>query len=965
MSNAQPIIAPSLVAQLNERRHRRHPQAAAAADADTLLQLAQLQPATASYALIESARIAFDQNQPQAAFLGFLTAYVHHPEPDPRLLDWMARAARTQDQHPAADQLERLAKRERAAPPADAQTQVAAEQISPPKLIARKHRSSIDVTKGFRARESGQILLQAPTRDPRTEPVEIIIPVYRGHQETLACIHSVLKAQSANRAAHQILVLDDASPDRDLIAAIKQLTTQHAGLSIVHHPVNLGFIRGVNRAMARQPNRDVIWLNADTRVLGDWVDRLQTWAYSAPKVASVTPFSNHGELMTFPNPRYRYPMPSHEQHAALDLHARRCQPSSTPVSLPVGCGFCLYVRREAIADVGYLDEDQLAGGYGEDTDWCLRAASRGWTHLAATNLFVVHHGSLSFGDEKTWRVARNNAVIRKRFPNAERQFDHFVARNPLTTARDQLQRARLAELAAWVHNALGPEPPLGSPHPHPRHLHRLGPRGIADPRSLFFAPLPDAPSTPRTAPPGLLSISLRNLGRGPEILLSAALPGLPLELTYRLDEELDRLENDLQQLPLQGLVQHGPNQIPDALSERLQRLQLKSASIQLPTHKQPLGQAHPAQQTPEPQTAYLIADSLHDPQVQRAWLSLARTCALQPAAPWLLVLDDNAWLPELMAMGRVLHIRELPGLDLGTLLNLAGCQAALTLNPVDSAATTLASTLANRLDLPLCSVTTQVSAARDLEFVTMIKPMRQKLQMNGAQDTTTSMKDGTPRDGTSTDESSNHETAPQPASQKTFLNIGCGNMSANRLPPLFRTGNWREIRLDIDPTVNADIVTDSADLSALDDASVAAAYSSHTLEHLEPHQVPIALREIHRVLEADGFALITLPDIQAVAQLVVDGKLTETAYESPVGPITALDMLYGHRDSLARGNHYMAHQTGFDSQHLGESLLAAGFAEVRIRKGRCFDLWAFAFKQKLKSEPPWLAFPLADTANAT
>ncbi|MCB1765952.1 MAG: class I SAM-dependent methyltransferase [Candidatus Competibacteraceae bacterium] len=196
-----------------------------------------------------------------------------------------------------------------------------------------------------------------------------------------------------------------------------------------------------------------------------------------------------------------------------------------------------------------------------------------------------------------------------------------------------------------------------------------------------------------------------------------------------------------------------------------------------------------------------------------------------------------------------------------------------------------------------------------------------------------------------------NELPPDSASasppQKSFLHIGCGTAGPERLPAVFRGEAWREIRLDIDPAVRPDIVASSADMSTVADASVDAVWSSHNLEHLEAHEAPLALQEMYRVLKADGFALITLPDLQAVAQLVAMGRLCETVYQSPMGPITALDMLYGHRKSLAAGNRFMAHRNGFDAKSLGESLLAAGFKEVRVRAGTCYDLWAYALKTVL------------------
>ncbi|MCA8996833.1 MAG: methyltransferase domain-containing protein [Planctomycetaceae bacterium] len=127
------------------------------------------------------------------------------------------------------------------------------------------------------------------------------------------------------------------------------------------------------------------------------------------------------------------------------------------------------------------------------------------------------------------------------------------------------------------------------------------------------------------------------------------------------------------------------------------------------------------------------------------------------------------------------------------------------------------------------------------------------------------------------------------------------------------------------------------------DSSVDAVWSSHNLEHLFAHEVPVALKEFLRVLKPGGFALLTMPDLQKAAEYVAQGKLEDPVYESPAGPISAIDICFGHRASIARGNHYMAHRTGFSAETLTEKLTASGFFKVRVeRKG--FDLWAIAYK---------------------
>ncbi len=181
---------------------------------------------------------------------------------------------------------------------------------------------------------------------------------------------------------------------------------------------------------------------------------------------------------------------------------------------------------------------------------------------------------------------------------------------------------------------------------------------------------------------------------------------------------------------------------------------------------------------------------------------------------------------------------------------------------------------------------------------------------------------------------------------KTFLHVGCGPKRKDRTTRGLNTDAWSEIRLDIDPSVSPDVTGTMTDMASVASGSVNAVFSSHNIEHLYPHEVPFALAEFLRVLSDDGFAVITCPDLQSVCALIADDKLTEPAYTSPAGPIAPLDILYGHRSAMAKGNLYMAHRCGFTNRVLTGTLQAAGFSSVASmsRKGPYFDLWALASK---------------------
>lgn len=187
------------------------------------------------------------------------------------------------------------------------------------------------------------------------------------------------------------------------------------------------------------------------------------------------------------------------------------------------------------------------------------------------------------------------------------------------------------------------------------------------------------------------------------------------------------------------------------------------------------------------------------------------------------------------------------------------------------------------------------------------------------------------------------DTPGEPGREQLVLNVGCGYPPRTRLHPVFQTDEWRELRLDIDPAVKPDICCSMTEMTPVATAAVDAVWSSHNLEHLHRHEVPLALREFCRVLRPGGMLLLTLPDLQRVAELVAADTLEETAYMSPSGPITPLDMIFGHTASLAQGRVFMAHKTGFTATSLQRLLAEAGFVAIALRRSP-FDLWARAHK---------------------
>ncbi|HJP67423.1 MAG TPA: methyltransferase domain-containing protein [Sphingomicrobium sp.] len=184
--------------------------------------------------------------------------------------------------------------------------------------------------------------------------------------------------------------------------------------------------------------------------------------------------------------------------------------------------------------------------------------------------------------------------------------------------------------------------------------------------------------------------------------------------------------------------------------------------------------------------------------------------------------------------------------------------------------------------------------------------------------------------------------ASSKATARQVLNAGSGPRSNRRLHAVFGPGQWQETRFDVDARAEPDVIGSMTNLRPhFSDASFDAIWSSHSLEHLYAYEIPLALAEFRRILKPDGFALITCPDLETVMTLFLEHGSDHVVYRSAVGPITPLDMMFGHGRSIASGNVHMAHRSGLTAERLGGLLLRAGFAEAITRR-QGVDLWALA-----------------------
>ena len=272
----------------------------------------------------------------------------------------------------------------------------------------------------------------APVPPPLSPTVDIIVPVYRGLRDTQVCIDAVLAG--GPRTDWRLIVINDCSPEPEVTAWLRDKAAAEPRITLLENEHNLGFVGTVNRGMRQSEHNDVLLLNSDTEVAGDWLDRLRTAAYRQARAGTVTPFSGNATICSYPVFCADNPLPPGHSTASLDrLFAQVNAGQSVPV--PTGVGFCMYIRRDCLQAVGLFDEAHFGKGYGEENDFCQRAIGLGWHNLHALDTYVLHTGGVSFGDSKSPREQAAIETLRRLHPGYDAQVQRFLQLDPARPAR--------------------------------------------------------------------------------------------------------------------------------------------------------------------------------------------------------------------------------------------------------------------------------------------------------------------------------------------------------------------------------------------------------------------------------------------------------------------------------------------------------------------------------------------------
>jgi GT2 family glycosyltransferase/glycosyltransferase involved in cell wall biosynthesis len=294
-------------------------------------------------------------------------------------------------------------------------------------------------------RVDAAIAADAVGADGRRRATTVVIPVHNGTGVVLPCLASVMESGLTQA---RILVVDDGSTDPELVAALDRLAKRR-DIGLLRHKEAQGFTASANAGMRGARGRDVVLLNSDTLVPPGWLDRLRDAAYSARNIGTVTPLSNDATILSYPGDAGTNPVPDQPATRRLDRLAERANGGAV-IDIPVGIGFCLFLRRDCLNAIGSFRHDVFAQGYGEENDLCLRARMLGWRNVALTGLFVGHMGGTSFGSDAVHLRARNGRILEQLHPGQQALIEAFIARDPLAEPRRRIDLLRWrATMRAW------------------------------------------------------------------------------------------------------------------------------------------------------------------------------------------------------------------------------------------------------------------------------------------------------------------------------------------------------------------------------------------------------------------------------------------------------------------------------------------------------------------------------------
>jgi GT2 family glycosyltransferase len=271
--------------------------------------------------------------------------------------------------------------------------------------------------------------------------ITILVPVYKNLQVTRDCFDALMRSDLPENAS--VTIINDGSPEEELTHYCRDLADRH-GFQLLENAQNLGFVKSANIGFAQNTAADVLLLNSDTRVSGDWLHRLQACAHRESRTGTVTPFSNNGTICSYPIIGIPNVLPAQYTEGELDAYFKIANAGAAH-EIPTAVGFCMYIKRACLEETGLFDEANFGHGYGEECDFSMRASAHDWQHMVAADVFVFHEGGASFTNESNPRKQKADKIMDTLHPEYDSLITGFLQADPLYEFRRNVDALRLRQ----------------------------------------------------------------------------------------------------------------------------------------------------------------------------------------------------------------------------------------------------------------------------------------------------------------------------------------------------------------------------------------------------------------------------------------------------------------------------------------------------------------------------------------
>jgi len=236
--------------------------------------------------------------------------------------------------------------------------------------------------------------------------VDVVVCAHNALDDVRRCLSSIV--HNTPRLG-RLIIIDDGS-DPPMQEFLRTFAADQQQCRLLRNESAEGYTKSANRGLTESTAEHVVLLNSDTIVSRGWLERMGRCFTSDASVGIVGPLSNAASWQSVPE-RFTSDgdwainsLPDGVSVRAMAKLVASVSKLSRP-RVPVVNGFCFMLSREVIDSVGLLDAVTFPRGYGEENDYCIRAAQAGFRLVIADDAYVYHAKSKSFSHQSRKELA--------------------------------------------------------------------------------------------------------------------------------------------------------------------------------------------------------------------------------------------------------------------------------------------------------------------------------------------------------------------------------------------------------------------------------------------------------------------------------------------------------------------------------------------------------------------------------